>query len=78
MDYATGVKHDNKSLPPSIDVAMRVLELGSDRDAVIATLLSDPALQVMGAWVASLTQLNNATNAVQALQQQLMANQTGQ
>ena len=44
-DYASGVKHENKSLPPSIDVAMRVLELGSDRDAVIATLLSDPALR---------------------------------
>jgi GTP pyrophosphokinase len=45
MDYAIGVKHENKSLPRSIDVAMRVLELGSDRDAVIATLLSDPALR---------------------------------
>lgn len=45
MDYATGVKHENKSLPRSIDVARRVLELGSDRDAVIATLLSDPALR---------------------------------
>ncbi len=45
MDYATGVKHENKSLPRSIDVAMRVLELGNDRDAVIATLLSDPALR---------------------------------
>jgi len=45
MDYATGVKHENKSLPASIDVAMRVLELGRDRDAVIATLLSDPALR---------------------------------
>lgn len=45
MDYAGGVKHENKSLPRSIDVARRVLELGSDRDAVIATLLSDPALR---------------------------------
>ncbi len=45
MDYAIGVKHENKSLPRSIDVARRVLELGSDRDAVIATLLSDPALR---------------------------------
>jgi GTP pyrophosphokinase len=45
MDYAIGVKQENKSLPRSIDVAMRVLELGSDRDAVIATLLSDPALR---------------------------------
>ncbi len=45
MDYATGVKHENKSLPRSIDVARRVLDLGSDRDAVVATLLSDPALR---------------------------------
>lgn len=45
MDYASAVKHENKSLPSSIDVARRVLELGSDRDAVIATLLSDPALR---------------------------------
>ncbi len=45
MDYATGVKHENNSLPRSIDVARRVLELGSDRDAVVATLLSDPALR---------------------------------
>jgi GTP pyrophosphokinase len=44
-DYASGVKHENKSLPRSIDVARRVLELGNDRDAVIATLLSDPALR---------------------------------
>jgi GTP pyrophosphokinase len=45
MDYASGVKHEIKSLPRSIDVARRVLELGNDRDAVIATLLSDPALR---------------------------------
>jgi len=45
MDYASAVKHENKSLPSSIDVARRVLELGNDRDAVIATLLSDPALR---------------------------------
>lgn len=45
MDYASAVKHENKSLPRSIDVARRVLDLGSDRDAVVATLLSDPALR---------------------------------
>ncbi len=45
MDYASAVKHENKSLPSSIDVARRVLDLGNDRDAVIATLLSDPALR---------------------------------
>ena len=45
LDYASGSKHQNKSLPRSIDVARRVLDLGNDRDAVIATLLSDPALR---------------------------------
>ncbi len=55
------------------------LEAGNPGNALTQTsTLSDSALQVMGDWVASLTQLNNATNAVQALQQQLMTNQTGQ
>ncbi|MDH3635084.1 MAG: bifunctional (p)ppGpp synthetase/guanosine-3',5'-bis(diphosphate) 3'-pyrophosphohydrolase [Gammaproteobacteria bacterium] len=45
LDYASGAKHLNKSLPRSIDVARRVLDLGNDREAVIATLLSDPALR---------------------------------
>ena len=45
LDYASGAKHQNKSLPRSIDVAKRVLDLGNDREAVIATLLSDPALR---------------------------------
>ncbi|MBT8435813.1 MAG: bifunctional (p)ppGpp synthetase/guanosine-3',5'-bis(diphosphate) 3'-pyrophosphohydrolase [Gammaproteobacteria bacterium] len=74
MDYATGVKHENKSLPRSIDVARRVLELGSDRDAVIATLLSDPALRDVldikkieaefGKKVAQLTQGVNKLNTL--------------
>ena len=34
-----------KGLPRSIEVAQRVLELGSDRDTVISTLLSDPGLR---------------------------------
>ncbi len=43
--YASDVDHQVKRLPRSIDVARRVLDLGSDRDAIIATLLSDPALR---------------------------------
>ena len=34
-----------KGLPGSIEVAQRVLDLGSDRDTIIATLLSDPGLR---------------------------------
>ena len=34
-----------KNLPRSIDVAQRVFELGSDRDTIVATLLSDPGLR---------------------------------
>ena len=73
-DYASGVKHENKSLPRSIDVARRVLELGNDRDAVIATLLSDPALRDMldikrietefGNKIAQLTQGVNKLNTL--------------
>ncbi len=43
--YASDVGHQVKRLPRSIDVARRMLDLGSDRDAIIATLLSDPALR---------------------------------
>ena len=74
MDYASAVKHENKSLPSSIDVARRVLELGSDRDAVIATLLSDPALRDVldikqietefGSNIAQLTQGVNQLNTL--------------
>jgi len=45
LDYASAARHENKGLPRSIDVARRVLDLGNDREAVIATLLSDPALR---------------------------------
>ncbi|MDH3538103.1 MAG: bifunctional (p)ppGpp synthetase/guanosine-3',5'-bis(diphosphate) 3'-pyrophosphohydrolase, partial [Gammaproteobacteria bacterium] len=45
LDYASTSDHPDKSRPRSIDVARRVLELGSDRDTVIATLLSDPGLR---------------------------------
>ena len=45
LDYAAGAPQPDKSRPRSIDVAPRVLESGSDRDTVIATLLSDPGLR---------------------------------
>ncbi len=44
-EYAAAVVQADKSLPHGIDVALRVLEMGSDRDAVIATLLSDHELR---------------------------------
>jgi len=45
FEYATTIGHVDKKRPRSIDVARRVLELGMDRDTVIATLLSDPGLR---------------------------------
>jgi len=45
LEYAASSKQIDKSRPRSIDVALRVLQLGSDRDTVIATLLSDPGLR---------------------------------
>ena len=47
LDYALGVKHTDKSQPCSIDVVRRVLELGTDRNTVIATLLTDIELRVV-------------------------------
>jgi GTP pyrophosphokinase len=73
-DYAAGVGHVDKRRPRSIDVARRVCELGSDRDAVIATLLSDPGLRDLldlkqieaefGATIARLTQGVNQLNTL--------------
>lgn len=45
FEYARDAGHNDKRRPRSIDVARRVMNLGLDRDAVIATLLSDPALR---------------------------------
>ena len=45
FEYAVGAPQPDKSRPRSIEVAKRVLESGSDRDTVIATLLSDPGLR---------------------------------
>ena len=74
LDYASGAKHQVKSLPRSIDVARRVLDLGNDREAVIATLLSDPALRDVldikriesefGSEIARLTQGVNKLNTL--------------
>ena len=45
LDYALGLEHPDKSQPCSTDVVRRVLELGTDRNTVIATLLTDPGLR---------------------------------
>ena len=45
LDYALSVEHTDKSQPRSVDVMRRVLELGTDRNTVIATLLTDFSLR---------------------------------
>jgi len=45
FEYARDMGHRDKKRPRGIDVARRVMALGLDRDAVIATLLSDPGLR---------------------------------
>ena len=79
FDYAISTGHSDKRRPRSITVANRVIELGMDREAVIATLLSDPGLRDLlpieqieaefGATVAGLTrgvnQLNTLKNGKQ-------------
>ncbi len=45
LDYALALDHSDKSQPRSTDVVCRVLELGTDRTTVIATLLADPGLR---------------------------------
>ncbi len=74
LEYASGAVHSDKSRPRSVDVARRVLELGNDREAVIATLLSDPGLrdvldgktieQEFGKKIAQLTQGVNQLNTL--------------
>ncbi len=75
-DYAAGVGHSDKRRPRSIDVARRVCELGSDRDAVIATLLSDPGLrdvldqkQVEAEFGATIARLTQGVNQLNTLKQ---------
>lgn len=75
FDYVAKLKHPDKSRPPSIDVARRVFELGTDRETVIATLLSDPELRgeldtrtiaaEFGDKIAGLTQGVNRLNTMQ-------------
>ena len=74
LDYALDLEHADKSKPRSVDVARRVLEMGTDRDTLIATLLSDPELrdtldtkvieQKFGTKVALLTQDVNRLNTL--------------
>ena len=45
LEYALGLVNDDKSQPSSIDVVRRVLELRTDKNTVIATLLCDPSLR---------------------------------
>ena len=45
LDYALNAEHTEKSRPRSVEVARRVLEMGTDRSTLIATLLSDPDLR---------------------------------
>lgn len=45
LDYALNLVHVDKSIPRSVDVVKRVLEMGIDRNTLIATLLSDPELR---------------------------------
>ena len=75
LDYALNVEHTDKSRPRSIDVVKRVLEMGTDRNTLVATLLSDPELpgildakeieQQFGKKVAILTQDVNRLNTLQ-------------
>ncbi len=75
LDYALNLEHTDKSRPRSIDVVRRVLEMGTDRNTLIATLLSDPELrglldtkeieQQFGKKVALLTRDVNRLNTLQ-------------
>jgi GTP pyrophosphokinase len=72
FEYAADSPQPDKSRPRSIEVAKRVLDSGSDRDTVIATLLSDPGLRdqldparlekEFGSQIAKLTQGVNQIN----------------
>jgi len=74
LDYASSSVQLDKSQPCSVDVARRVLEMGSDSDTVMATLLSDPGLREVldskrvetefGSKIAQLTRGVNQLNAL--------------
>lgn len=74
FDYAININHPDKSLPRSINVVLRVLEMDSDKNTVIATLLSDPQMPSLdfaeietkfGKTASQLTQGVNRLNALQ-------------
>jgi GTP pyrophosphokinase len=75
LDYALNIKHVDKTRPRSVDVMKRVLEMGTDRSILIATLLSDPELRGVldtieikdqfGEKIAQLTQEVNRLNTLQ-------------
>jgi len=79
FDYARDIGHRDKKRPRSIDVARRVIALGLDREAVIATLLSDPGLRErldmaqieveFGGIIARLTRGVNQLNTLQERRQ---------
>jgi len=75
LDYALGLVHEDKSQPCSTDVVRRVLELGTDKTTVIATLLTDPGLrgkldpaQVKTEFGASVAKLAEGVNRLYSLQ----------
>ncbi|MFT5658496.1 MAG: GTP pyrophosphokinase [Gammaproteobacteria bacterium] len=74
LNHAIEIDHQDKSLPHSTDVVLRVLEMGCDKNVVIATLLSDPQLSALkpdviesqfGKKAALLTQGVNQLNTLQ-------------
>ena len=74
LDYASAADQPDMGRPRSVDVARRVLEMGSDSDTIIATLLSDPGLRDVlddkrieaefGSKIARLTQGVNQLNSL--------------
>jgi len=74
LDYASAADQPDNGRPRSVDVARRVLEMGSDSDTVVATLLSDPGLRGVlddkrieaefGSKIARLTQGVNQLNSL--------------
>ena len=82
LDYAAAADQPDNGRPRSVDVARRVLEMGSDSDTVIATLLSDPGLRDLlddkrieaefGSNIARLTQgVNQLNNLKEGTQVQI-------
>ncbi len=76
FDYASNAGQLDKKRPRSIDVAQRVIGLGLDRDAVIATLLSDPGLrkqldmvQIEAQFGETITRLTRGVNQLNTLKE---------